>query len=63
MAWLRRHQAMPQKPLRRLTMAEVGEHARPDDCWIVLHRFVYDVTPYLHYHPGGQLLRTYFVSR
>lgn len=37
------------------TMDEVRTHCRPDDCWIVLDGFVYDVTEYIAKgeHPGG----------
>jgi cytochrome b involved in lipid metabolism len=35
------------------TTAEVMEHNTPEDAWMVLHGKVYNVTPYLRYHPGG----------
>ena len=37
----------------RYTAAEVSAHSRHDDCWVVVHDVVYDVTPFLAYHPGG----------
>ena len=33
--------------------AEVAAHNRPDDCWVVVHDVVYNVTPFLAHHPGG----------
>lgn len=36
-----------------MTAAEVARHAARDDAWMVLHGRVYNVTPYLRYHPGG----------
>ncbi len=36
------------------TFEEVSEHDNEDDCWIVIHDKVYDVTPYLESHPGGK---------
>lgn len=36
-----------------ITMAEVKQHNKPDDAWMVLGNKVYNITPYLHYHPGG----------
>eukprot|EP01104_Vermistella_antarctica_P019776 TRINITY_DN7989_c0_g1_i1.p1 TRINITY_DN7989_c0_g1~~TRINITY_DN7989_c0_g1_i1.p1 ORF type:complete len:129 (+),score=25.12 TRINITY_DN7989_c0_g1_i1:288-674(+) len=35
------------------TMAEVAKHNSRDDCWLVVDDKVYDVTPYLDDHPGG----------
>mmetsp|Transcript_179 Transcript_179/g.671 ORF Transcript_179/g.671 Transcript_179/m.671 type:complete len:184 (+) Transcript_179:65-616(+) len=40
-------------PLRAMSMAEVFEHRSEHDCWTVLNGKVYNLTPYLHYHPGG----------
>ena len=34
-------------------MAEVEQHRSVDDCWLVLHRHVYDLTHFLEQHPGG----------
>lgn len=44
---------------RVFTMAEVREHASVHDAWTVIKGRVYNITPYLHYHPGGvsQLMR------
>ncbi|GMY25822.1 cytochrome b5 [Fagus crenata] len=35
------------------TMQEASEHNTKDDCWVVIDCKVYDVTPYLDEHPGG----------
>jgi nitrate reductase (NAD(P)H) len=37
---------------RKVTMAEVREHNTEYDCWSVLNGNVYNITPYLPYHPG-----------
>lgn len=34
-------------------MAEVSEHATQTDAWSVFNGRVYNITPYLFYHPGG----------
>jgi cytochrome b5 len=34
-------------------LAEVKKHAKEDDCWIIVHGKVYDVTKFLDEHPGG----------
>ncbi|KAI1791208.1 glyoxylate dehydrogenase [Ganoderma leucocontextum] len=36
-----------------LTGPEVAEHASRDNCWIIVHGKVYDVTDFLDEHPGG----------
>mmetsp|Transcript_32665 Transcript_32665/g.58984 ORF Transcript_32665/g.58984 Transcript_32665/m.58984 type:complete len:225 (+) Transcript_32665:365-1039(+) len=40
-------------PLRDITLAEVKLHNKPYDGWMALRGKVYNVTPYLAYHPGG----------
>ena len=37
---------------RRLTLAEVARHARPDDCWMAIDGSVYDFTASLPRHPS-----------
>lgn len=32
---------------------EVKQHSSVDDAWLVLHGKVYNITPYLRFHPGG----------
>ena len=39
---------------RVLTLADVALHASADDCWTVLDGRVYNITPYLPFHPGGR---------
>jgi len=35
---------------------EIAKHDKIDDCWIVIHGIVYDVTKFLIYHPGGNTI-------
>ncbi|KAJ1913751.1 hypothetical protein H4219_005074 [Mycoemilia scoparia] len=44
---------------REYTLEEIAKHNKPDDCWVAIQGFVYNVTAYLDFHPGGrkQLMR------
>lgn len=39
--------------LGRFTLDELAQHNTKDDCWQAYGGKVYNVTPYLKYHPGG----------
>ena len=39
--------------VHRMTMEDVAWHDRADDCLIVIHGLIYDVTKFLEDHPGG----------
>jgi cytochrome b involved in lipid metabolism len=41
------------RPRRDLTLADVAAHSSPDDAWMALRGRVYNITPYLRFHPGG----------
>lgn len=36
------------------TASEVGKHTAPNDCWMIVHGKVYNVTEFLSSHPGGE---------
>lgn len=38
------------------TLEEVSKHNTIDDCWVILHGFVCNITNYLPNHPGGPKL-------
>lgn len=40
-------------PLRKVSLAELAEHNSEFDCWTAYNGKVYNITQYLHYHPGG----------
>ena len=41
-----------------LTKAEVAKHSSASDCWTIIDGVVYDITPYVSRHPGGdEILR------
>ena len=45
--------------LTELTTEEVRQHRSPSDCWTIFDGNVYDLSPFLEYHPGGfdQIMR------
>ncbi|NXH21687.1 NB5R4 reductase, partial [Bucco capensis] len=40
--------------LMQVTEDELAKHNKKEDCWICIRGFVYNVTPYMEYHPGGE---------
>ncbi|XP_025300666.3 cytochrome b5 reductase 4 isoform X1 [Canis lupus dingo] len=40
--------------LIEVTEEELKRHNTKDDCWICIRGFVYNVSPYMEYHPGGE---------
>lgn len=50
---LSKHAPGPGKPPRKITLAEVRQHASRTDAWMAVRGFVYDVTLYCEFHPGG----------
>ncbi|NWT24640.1 NB5R4 reductase, partial [Cardinalis cardinalis] len=40
--------------LLEVTEDELSKHNKKEDCWICIRGFVYNVTPYMEYHPGGE---------
>merc|ERR1719405_347782 len=45
------------------TMAEVAKHTSEDECWVVLHGRVLNVTSFLKEHPGGVLAIMTFAGK
>ncbi|CAI5971858.1 unnamed protein product [Closterium sp. NIES-65] len=39
-----------------IRMSEVKRHKREDDAWTVVRGRVYNITPYLDFHPGGKAI-------
>ncbi|XP_060905721.1 cytochrome b5 reductase 4 [Labrus mixtus] len=40
--------------LIEVTQDELQKHSTRDDCWTCIRGMVYNVTPYMDYHPGGE---------
>ena len=47
--------AAPQAPSRPspYSRAEIARHNTPNDCWVIIHNKVYDLTRFANAHPGG----------
>jgi cytochrome b involved in lipid metabolism len=43
-------------PLRNITKEELGQHNQLHDGWCSLKGKVYNIAPYLAYHPGGEAI-------
>ncbi|KAH9816600.1 cytochrome b5-like heme/steroid binding domain-containing protein [Melampsora americana] len=39
--------------IRRISRDELSKHNQKEDAWSSFHGKVYNITPYLNYHPGG----------
>jgi len=45
-----------EKEENKYSWDEVHKHRSAEDCWMVIEGKVYDVTPWVNKHPGGQLI-------
>jgi len=53
--------ALDDKP--GMTLDEVAKHTTKEDCWVVLHGEVLNVTSFLKDHPGGELAILTFAGK
>ncbi len=51
--WMRNSRLFERRRPRPITLEEVAKHNSREDAWVVVEDVVYNVTPYLEYHPGG----------
>merc|ERR1711876_67325 len=45
------------------TVEEVAKHTTKEDCWVILHGRVLNVTSFLSQHPGGELAILTFAGK
>ncbi|KAL6226565.1 hypothetical protein ACLB2K_000527 [Fragaria x ananassa] len=48
--------AKAEKTAKIYTKAEVSLHNKRTDCWVIIKNKVYDLTPYVEVHPGGDAI-------
>lgn len=51
--WVRNSASLSRLRPRAIPLSELRQHATRKDAWIAINGKVFDVTPYLEYHPGG----------
>jgi len=56
--WIKFRDAQPPPQLRPVTPDELAQHISIDDCWMAIRGTVYNMTPYLDFHPGSVQYRT-----
>ncbi|XP_076925324.1 cytochrome B5-like protein [Bidens hawaiensis] len=50
------HSDANAKVIKAYNKAAVSLHNKRTDCWIIIKEKVYDVTPYVEEHPGGDAI-------
>lgn len=51
--WVRHSAKIILRRPRTITLKELKRHRSRQDAWLAVNGQVYDVTPYIEYHPGG----------
>lgn len=54
---------VPLKGDRKVTRAELQQHSTFEDCWVVIHNKVYDITEWKDRHPGGPFVARMFAGK
>jgi len=54
---------VPRTGDRRVSRAEVAQHAAFDDCWIIIRGKVYDFSEWKDHHPGGPFVARMFAGK
>lgn len=42
--------------MRKISAEELAYHTNKDSAWLSLNGIVYDVSVYIHHHPGGDII-------
>lgn len=52
--WARLKSSIPSQGFRKIKPSELKLHKSTDDAWSAFHGKVYNLSPYLRFHPGGE---------
>jgi len=52
--WMKRIKDLKRGKLQKITLEELSKHNTLNDCWTCIHGYVYNITDYVPYHPGGE---------
>jgi cytochrome b involved in lipid metabolism len=52
--WAHLKSSIPSQGFRKIKPSELKLHKSKDDAWSAFNGKVYDMTPYMRFHPGGQ---------
>jgi len=52
---LQNKSGQPNNNIQKLSWEEIKKHNNQNDCWIVIDQLVYDITPWIKKHPGGNV--------
>lgn len=42
--------------IKEISLGDVRLHNNKSDCWTIIEQSVYDITPYINSHPGGDVI-------
>ena len=45
---------MTETALKEYSIDEIRKHNKPNDIWLIIDEYVYDVSRFIHEHPGGK---------
>lgn len=51
--WVRNSSRLPRPYQRPVSLRELRAHRSKESAWMSINGRVFDVTPYIEYHPGG----------
>lgn len=51
--WVRNSARLPRLRQRPVPLRELRAHKTKESAWMAINGRVFDVTPYIEYHPGG----------
>lgn len=47
---------MDKKEIPNISLEEIEQHCEPEDAWMAIRGYVFDVTSFIKIHPGGAII-------